>query len=77
MKFRGGSAFAEIKLELLLTCPDCWATLKAKCEPSLSDMHFFVDNATSVPQYLVCKHSTAQRVGLQSEIGLQKATKSS
>jgi len=36
-------------------------------------MHFFVDNATSVPQYLVCKHPTVQFVGLQkSEIGLQK-----
>ncbi|HET9164445.1 MAG TPA: hypothetical protein VFP11_00510, partial [Candidatus Angelobacter sp.] len=37
-----------------------------------ADMHFFVDIATSVPQYLVCKHSTIQFVGLQkSEIGLQ------
>jgi hypothetical protein len=29
------------------------------------DMHFFVDIATSVPQYLVCKHLTVQFVGLQ------------
>ena len=36
-------------------------------------MHFFVDIATSGPQYLVCKHLTVQFVGLQkSEIGLQK-----
>jgi hypothetical protein len=28
-------------------------------------MHFFVDNATTVPQYLVCKHPTVQRVGFK------------
>jgi len=40
-------------------------------------MHFFVDNATSVPQYLVCKHSTVQFVGLQNVTWAPKATKSS
>jgi hypothetical protein len=41
-------------------------------DSSSSDMHFFVDNATSVPQYLVCKHATIQFVGLQSETGSKR-----
>ncbi|HXO39063.1 MAG TPA: hypothetical protein VN872_10510, partial [Candidatus Acidoferrum sp.] len=41
------------------------------------DMHFFVDNATSVPQYLVCKHTAIQFVGLQKVKLGSRATKSS
>jgi len=39
--------------------------------PERQMQHFFVDIATAVPQYLVCKHATAPFVGLHSEIGLQ------
>ena len=40
-------------------------------------MHFFVDNATSVPQYLVCKHPTVNSLGFEKVRSGSRATKSS
>jgi hypothetical protein len=63
----------KLKLDFFQAAPNDGQFTKGKNATLFTRrMHFFVDKATSVPQYLVCKHPTVQFVGLQkSEIGLQ------
>ncbi|HEX3383648.1 MAG TPA: hypothetical protein VHS53_00590 [Mucilaginibacter sp.] len=64
--FVGAYVFWKIKIGFFQTEAP-WHKLGQVQNATLldADMHFFIDNATSLPQYLVCKHLTIQFVGLQ------------